>query len=144
MSQELKYPTADQYPDGYNWFAYDYNGLGCFYKIKPTQDKLTWNNDTRDWSSWYETQENIENWKDTLRQKPESTKIQPYNYYYKWHPVTECIKISEQFPSNLGQAIQYIWRANVEKVTKGQTREQVIDDLNKAIDMLKFEIERIK
>lgn len=46
--------------------------------------------------------------------------------------------------SNLGQAIQYIWRSNTLKTTKGQSKAEVIADLNKAIDFIKYEIERLE
>lgn len=64
--------------------------------------------------------------------------------YYTWHPKVSCKEVSQEFMSNLGQAIQYIWRSNTLKTTKGQTKAEVIADLNKAIDFIKFEIERLE
>lgn len=64
--------------------------------------------------------------------------------YYIWHPLVECQVVSREFMSNLGQAIQYIWRSNVLKPTKGATKEQIIEDLEKAIRFIEFEIERIR
>lgn len=144
----LKFPNAEDYPEGFNWFAYDEDGRGFFYKNKPSISLNRGDIWTNEGVSYFQHAEDfysdhdLENWKETLRSKSQAQQATS-SHYYKWHPVSECIKISEQFPSNLGQAMQYIWRANVEKVTKGQTKEQVIEDLYKAIDMLKFEIERI-
>ena len=64
--------------------------------------------------------------------------------YYTWHPKVSCKEVSQEFMSNLGQAIQYIWRSNTLKTTKGQSKAEVIADLNKAIDFIKFEIERLE
>lgn len=57
--------------------------------------------------------------------------------HYKWHPSgVECVQISQEFPSNLGQAIQYIWRA-------GKKSDQpVVRDLEKAVWFLQAEIRR--
>lgn len=145
----LKFPSTEDYPEGFNWFAYDEDGRGFFYKNKPSisiSRGYIWTNEGESdfqYAEDFYSGLSLENWKETLRSKSQAQQSNSVQYY-KWHPVSECIKISEHFPSNLGQALQYIWRANVEKNTKGQTKEQVIEDLNKAIDMLKFEIERIK
>ena len=64
--------------------------------------------------------------------------------YYIWHPLIECSKVSEQFMSNLGQAIQYIWRSNTLQPTKGNTTEEIIQDLEKARMFIQFEIDRLK
>ena len=67
--------------------------------------------------------------------------------YYTWHPAIECIKVSQEFCSNLGQAIQYIWRSettNQNAVTKGDTPEEIIKDLEKAKMFIDFEIARLK
>ena len=64
--------------------------------------------------------------------------------YYTWHSKVSCKEVSQEFMSNLGQAIQYIWRSNVLQTTKGQSKAEVIADLNKAIDFIKFEIERLE
>lgn len=60
--------------------------------------------------------------------------------HYNWHPMGECYKISQEFNSNLGQAIQYIYRSGG-PVTK---HDDVTEDLQKAINFLQYEIERIK
>mgnify|MGYP003403981180 CR=1 FL=1 len=64
--------------------------------------------------------------------------------YYTWHSKVSCKEVSQEFMSNLGQAIQYIWRSNVLQTTKGQSKAEVIADLNKAIAFIKFEIERLE
>lgn len=71
----------------------------------------------------------------------------PGSHYYKWHSVSECVKISQEFCSNLGQALQYIWRSettNPNAVTKGKTINEVIDDLQKAQNFIGYEIDRLK
>lgn len=61
--------------------------------------------------------------------------------YYTWHPVAECYQISQEFNSNLGQAIQYIYRSGCPGFTKS---EDTTEDLLKAIRFLEFEVERLK
>ena len=58
--------------------------------------------------------------------------------YYGWHPVAECIEISQHFNGNLAQAIQYIWRCG------RKPDVSAIKDLEKSIDFLRFETDRIK
>jgi len=58
--------------------------------------------------------------------------------YYGWHPVAECIEVSQHFNGNLAQVIQYIWRCG-RKPGVG-----AVKDLEKAISFLRFEIDRIK
>lgn len=54
--------------------------------------------------------------------------------HYKNHPSgIECIEISEHFNSNMGQALQYIWRADSRKG---------IEDLKKAQWYITREIQR--
>lgn len=72
---------------------------------------------------------------------------EPSSHYYKWHPVTECVKISQEFNGNLAQAMQYIWRSettNPNAVTKGKSIDEVIDDLQKAQNFIGYEIDRLK
>ena len=71
----------------------------------------------------------------------------PSSHYYKWHPVSECVEISQEFNGNLAQAMQYIWRSetlNPNAVTKGQTIEDIIKDLEKAQNFIGYEIDRLK
>ena len=72
----------------------------------------------------------------TPQTKPADTTDHPD--YYGWHPVAECIQISQHFNGNLAQAIQYIWRCG-RKPGSG-----AVKDLEKAISFLRFEIDRIK
>ena len=56
--------------------------------------------------------------------------------HYNWHPSgVECKTIAEAFQYNLGCAIKYIWRSG----RKGD----VIEDLKKAQEYIKNEIERL-
>lgn len=147
----LKYPTKEQYPKGYNWFAYDADGKAFFYIDRPFYrlDNDYWLYSGVD-DSWYKAEEfklnGCPTWKDSLQCKDdlkegvESTKPN----YYTWHPKVSCKEVSQEFMSNLGQAIQYIWRSNTLKTTKGQTVEELIKDLEKAQDFLGYEIQRLK
>lgn len=152
----LKFPTEDEYPEGYEWFAYDENGRPCFYKVKPIQREDYWYPESENGGDWENAAvflpnkfnwnyEDVGNWKETLRQKPTAIN-QEINHpnYYTWHPAIECVKVTQHFMSNPGQAIQYIWRSCNPVATKGMTKEERIKDLQKAIDFLKFEQERIK
>jgi len=49
----------------------------------------------------------------------------------------ECIQITQFFNFNLGNAIKYIWKA-------GKKTTDPVQDLQKAMKYLEFEIERIK
>lgn len=61
--------------------------------------------------------------------------------YYTWHPVANCIQISQEFNGNLAQAIQYIWRSGC----PGHTKEKdVRGDLKKAVRFIEFEIHRLE
>lgn len=68
-------------------------------------------------------------------------------HYYNWHSEIECVKVSQKFSSNLGQAIQYIWRSetlNPNAVTKGQSIDEIVKDLEKAQAFIQFEIDRLR
>ena len=57
--------------------------------------------------------------------------------HYTSHPSgIECIQITEHMNFCLGNAIKYIWRANI--------KEDYTTDLKKAIFYLNREIERVK
>lgn len=82
-----------------------------------------------------------------LLSQPLSEIMQTKSHYYKWHPKAECVEISQEFCSNLGQAMQYLWRSetlNPNAVTKGQTIEDIIKDLEKAQNFIDYEIDRLK
>jgi hypothetical protein len=58
--------------------------------------------------------------------------------YYNWHPTgISCIDISEHFPGNVAQAIQYIYRAG------RKPGEPAHKDYAKAVWCLLREIERL-
>lgn len=146
MTTELKFPEAEDYPDGFNWFAYDANGEGWFYETKPYIEGVYWleKNLANKQSSIFESIESVQNWRETLREKPttQTNTINPE--YYKWHPVTECINIIQEFPFSLGTAIKYLWRVASPDARKYDSKEDRITDLKKAIRCIEFEIERIK
>lgn len=58
--------------------------------------------------------------------------------YYNWHPTgISCIDISEHFPGNVAQAMQYIYRAG------RKPGEPAKKDYSKAVWCLLREIERL-
>lgn len=58
--------------------------------------------------------------------------------YYKHLPNgIECIQVTKWFNFNLGNAIKYCWRA-------GKKSPNPVQDLQKAIRYLEFELERLK
>ena len=59
-----------------------------------------------------------------------------YPGHYAWIPGIECKDVSKHFSSMVGQAIQYQWR----HLRKGKP----IEDLEKTVECLKVEIERLK
>lgn len=147
MPAELKFPEAKDYPDGFNWFAYDENGEGYFYTKKPyfLSHQKGWIVDGEYIQSKVCTVSyTVSNWKETVREKPttQANAINPN--YYKWHPVCEAVKITQEFTTNLGCVINYIWRVASPDARKYDSKEGRIQDLQKAIRHLEFEIERIK
>lgn len=65
----------------------------------------------------------------------------PVNHpdHYKWHPSgVECIRITEHFNFNVGNAIKYLWRAG------WKDSNTHIEDLEKAIWYIQNEIGLLK
>lgn len=59
--------------------------------------------------------------------------------HYRWHPSgVECIRITEHFNFNLGNAIKYVWRAG------WKDSKTHIEDLEKAIWYIQNEIGLLK
>lgn len=55
--------------------------------------------------------------------------------HYKQHPSgVECIQITEHMGFNLGNAVKYIWRADL--------KQNAIEDLKKAIWYVQREVEK--
>ena len=57
------------------------------------------------------------------------------DHYTSVVPGIECIQVTQHFNFNKGNAIKYIWRAG--------NKNNEIEDLQKAIQYLEFEINRI-
>lgn len=57
--------------------------------------------------------------------------------YYGWHPIAECRRIAQWFPANIAACIEYLWRA-------GRKTPCPIQDYEKAINCIQWEIERVK
>lgn len=142
----MKYPTKEQYPDGYNWFSIDQDGSAFWSKKRPfyESDENVWHSG-RYWKRASDFDVSFcPTWKETLRFKEDLMEETNAPNYYTWHSKVSCKEVSQEFMSNLGQAIQYLWRSNTLQTTKGQSKAEVIADLNKAIDFIKFEIERLE
>lgn len=131
----------------YSWWLrdQDFERLGVFNQARFELEKCfcvsCWTNEAPDKLDAY-----LFKYWQTLNQptaKEQQTDINKPNYY-TWHPAIECYKVTQHFMSNPGQAIQYIWRSCNPVATKGMTKKERIKDLQKAIDFLKFEQERIK
>ena len=58
--------------------------------------------------------------------------------HYNWLPGVECIKVTQHFSFNLGNAIKYIWRAG------RKPDNTVLQDLRKAVKYLEYEIKKIE
>lgn len=56
--------------------------------------------------------------------------------HYTWHSKIECKDVAGEFNYNIGTAIAYLWRC-------GHKHNQPAEDLNKAIQHIRFELERI-
>lgn len=81
-------------------------------------------------------QEYLKNKPDTSQQKLKETTIDVVNKppHYRQHPSgVECIQITEHMVFNLGNAVKYIWRADL---------KNGLEDLKKAEWYIKREIER--
>lgn len=78
---------------------------------------------------------------ETIRRAEEREQNMKHNNprYYTWHPAApECYKVAQEFTYNLGNALTYIWRAG------RKPGNSAVKDLQKAIDHLRFEIERLE
>ena len=69
--------------------------------------------------------------------KPEQDLVNHPPHYTSHKSGVECIEITRHMRYNLGNALKYIWRADLK-------HESPIQDLEKAIFYLNDEIERVK
>jgi len=58
--------------------------------------------------------------------------------YYGWHPYADSVAVMGEFNFFMGNAIKYIWRAG------RKDPEATVDDIRKAMQNLKFEIDRLE
>lgn len=69
----------------------------------------------------------------------------PGHNYYMLENGIECKDVAGEFSYNIGTAMAYLWRAGKKPADQGRTQsEKHIEDLQKAIDHIRYEIERIK
>lgn len=65
--------------------------------------------------------------------------------HYRQHPSgIECIDITKHMSFTVGNAIKYLWRAGLKQDPGKDQLDKRIEDLQKAIQYIKFEIERLK
>jgi len=65
--------------------------------------------------------------------------------HYNSHPSgVECITIAQHMTFCAGNALKYIWRAGLKTADSEIPREKHLEDLRKAVQYLKFEINRIE
>jgi len=56
----------------------------------------------------------------------------------------ECQKVIGYFPTNLGLAIKYLWRVANPYARKYHSVEERVQNLNKAVNFIEFEIECLR
>ena len=65
--------------------------------------------------------------------------------HYRQHPSgIECIDITKHMSFTVGNALKYLWRAGLKEDPGKDQLDKHIEDLQKAIQYIKFEIERLK
>ena len=65
--------------------------------------------------------------------------------HYRQHPSgIECIDIAKHMNFSIGNAIKYLWRAGLKEEPGKDQFDKHVEDLQKAIQYIKFEIERLK
>lgn len=152
----MSYPklTVDIFdrPDCPEWARYaavDADGAGHIFDGKPDKGSLYW----RDYyvNATYIGRYDVSDWQNSLIERPAKNGSTPVyddvkapSYYVNTPFGLEVRKITEHYDSYLAAALKYIFR-NGQKVYDGLTaKESAIKDLRKAIQNIKFEIEKIE
>lgn len=68
-------PNWEQAPKWANWYAVDSDGSGSFFENKPRHDRYTWRSTSGDWCYANAKVLTGSDWKDSLRQRPESAPV---------------------------------------------------------------------
>ena len=135
-------------PDCPEWAQYaavDADGSGHVFVNKPERGVLSWRRCS------YIGVYDASGWEDSLIERPAKSGSTPAHddvsapaYYVNTPFGVEVRKITEHYDPYIAAALQYIFR-NGQKVYDGLTaKESAIKDLRKAIQNIKFEIEKIE
>lgn len=135
-------------PEWAKWAAVDEDGKGYLYSIEPDRGLHAWHLSACD---EYVGKYDSSDWQNSLIERPAKNVTAPvYDdvtapvYYVNTPFGLEVRKITEHYDSYLAAALKYIFR-NGQKVYDGLTaKESAIKDLRKAIQNIKFEIEKIE
>lgn len=150
---------APDCPEWAKWAAVDADGRGFVYRANPVMGRYGWHitkggfqagthigdYDPTDWQSSLTKRPEAKS-ENALADKstPEHDDVSAPAYYVNTPFGLEVRKITEHYDSYLAAALKYIFR-NGQKVYDGLTaKESAIKDLRKAIQNIKFEIEKIE
>lgn len=141
-------------PEWAKWAAVDKSGECFVYSIKPAENEEVWVYECGDFC--YIGDYDSSDWRNSLIARPatesespaadlpEHDDVKAPSYYVNTPFGLEVRKITEHYDSYLAAALKYIFR-NGQKVYDGLTaKESAIKDLRKAIQNIKFEIEKIE
>lgn len=135
-------------PEWAKWAAVDECGDAYVYDTKPVKQSEDWHTDEGgDFIGEYDPAD----WQNSLIERPAKNGSTPVyddvkapSYYVNTPFGLEVRKITEHYDPYIAAALQYIFR-NGQKVYDGLTaKESAIKDLRKAIQNIKFEIEKIE
>lgn len=134
-------------PEWAQYAAVDKNGEGFVFSHKPTKRKNEWIFECGDFRHIGDFDPS--GWKNSLIERPaadlpEHDDVKSPSYYVNTPFGLEVRKITEHYDPYIAAALKYIFR-NGQKVYDGLTaKESAIKDLRKAIQNIKFEIEKIE
>lgn len=133
-------------PEWAKWAAVNEDGKGYLYSSEPIRGLHVWHfGIDNDYFGDYDPSD----WQNSLIERPaadlpEHDDVKAPSYYVNTPFGLEVRKITEHYDPYIAAALQYIFR-NGQKVYDGLTaKESAIKDLRKAIQNIKFEIEKIE
>lgn len=137
-------------PEWAKWAAVDKSGECYVYRDKPFIVLLTWQCPSN-YSAKHIGDYDPTDWQNSLIERPAKNGSTPAHddvsapaYYVNTPFGLEVRKITEHYDPYIAAALKYIFR-NGQKVYDGLTaKESAIKDLRKAIQNIKFEIEKIE
>lgn len=133
---EIK-PDWSKAPEWANWWAHHGGGQAFWFEHEPMRNRWGWDHLGKRWEGAGEVPWDLHGWRDSLhnriQQCPAGHDPVDRPKHYTSHPSgVECIQITRHMGFCLGNAIKYIWRADLKNDT--------IEDLRKAIWYLEQEI----